>query len=308
MSKELRERVQFDFDRARTREIISNILSLLKNENDELLSFQDVKSILKPGSHTYKGVIPVKIAHIVGSEGRYKDFNKLFLPRYQHLRFRWQRVNLAHYKNIILPPIRLYEIGGVYFVRDGNHRVSVAMTQGVEFIDAEVVSLNSVIKLKPGVTKEDLKRAIIDFEKDRFYKVTHLNKLRPGTGCDIRFTTPGRYDEIVKHIHGHKYYINLEKEDEIPFEKAMLSWFDNVFCEVIKIIQEEKIINRFPERTPADLYVWIVSTWHELKELYGDDYSLKQAVLEYSQVHGSGFFKQVKEIIGRLFKRFILRR
>jgi hypothetical protein len=53
-----------------------------------------------------------------------------------------------------------------------------------------------------------------------FFKATKLNKLR--TECDISFTTPGRYDEIIKHIQGHKYYINLEKDEEIPFQQAML--------------------------------------------------------------------------------------
>ncbi|MBN2444894.1 MAG: transcriptional regulator [Spirochaetales bacterium] len=301
MMDEYQDIVQVDFDRARAKELMTTILSLLKNENDELLSFHDVKSILKPGTHTYKGVIPVKVSNIVGSEGRYRDFNKLFLPRHQHLRFRWQRVNLAHYKNIILPPIKLYEIGGVYFVRDGNHRVSVAITQGVEFIDAEVVSLNSIIKLHPGMTRDDFIKAIIDFEKKRFYNVTRLDKLRKE--CDISFTTPGRYDEIIKHIQGHKYYINLEKVDEIPFQAAMLSWYDNVYCQVVAIIKEEKILMRFPERTPADLYVWIVSTWHELKEQYGDDYSLKQAVLNYSLEHGISLFKQFKTLLAGFVKR-----
>lgn len=305
MNKVFTKGIQSDFDRARTKEIITTILSLLKNENDELLSFHDIKSILKPGAHTYKGVIPVRISHIIGSEGRYKDFNKLFLPRHQYLRFRWERVNLAHYKNIILPPIKLYEIGGVYFVRDGNHRVSVAKTQGVEFIDAEVVSLNSVVKLHPDMTREDLKNAIIEFEKKRFFQTTKLDKLR--TKCDITFTTPGRYDEIIMHIQGHKYYINLERDDEIPFQQAMLSWYDNVYCPIITIIIEEKIINRFPERTPADLYVWIVSTWHELKEQYGEEYSLKQAVIDYSQEHGSGLLKQIKEIVKGFVKRIFNR-
>jgi len=301
MSKEFSEQVQIDFDKARTRETITKILSLLKNENDELLSFHDVKSVLKSGAHTYKGVIPVRISQIIGSEGRYKDFNKHFLPKYQHLRSRWERVNLAHYKNIILPPIKLYEVSGVYFVRDGNHRVSVAMTQGVEFIDAEVVSLNSIIQLRAGMTKEELKNAIIEFEKKRFFNATRLDQYR--SECDLSFTSPGRYDEIIKHIHGHKYFINLNKEHEIPFTDAMLSWYDNVFCPVILMIVEEKIINRFPERTPADLYVWIVSAWHELKEQYGEGYSLKQAALEYSQEHGISIFDQIKEIFKRLVKK-----
>ena len=305
MKVEFGEQIQDDFDRARSKELITKILSFLKNENDELLSFHDIKSILKPGASVYKGVIPVKISHIVGSEGRHKDFNKLFLPRYQHLRFRWQRVNLAHYKNIILPPIKLYEIGGVYFVRDGNHRVSVAMTQGVEFIDAEVVCLNSVVTLRPDMTKEDLKDAIIDFEKKRFLKVTNLDALR--NECDLSFSTPGRYDEIIMHIQGHKYYINLDEEEEIPFEDAMLSWYDNVFCPIMHIIIDEKILSRFPERTPADLYVWIVSTWHELKEQYGEEYSLKQAALDYSQEHGQSLPEQIKEVLRRVVKRLLNR-
>ena len=54
---------------------------------------------------------------------------------------------MAHYQDIVLPPISLYEVGGLYFVRDGNHRVSVAKAQGIDFIDADVVSLQSEIKL-----------------------------------------------------------------------------------------------------------------------------------------------------------------
>ena len=214
MKVEFGEQIQDDFDRARSKELITKILSFLKNENDELLSFHDIKSILKPGASVYKGVIPVKISHIVGSEGRHKDFNKLFLPRYQHLRFRWQRVNLAHYKNIILPPIKLYEIGGVYFVRDGNHRVSVAMTQGVEFIDAEVVCLNSVVTLRPDMTKEDLKDAIIDFEKKSFLKVTNLDALRKES--DLSKSTTDRIKEHFSPVSIGKFKLkNVSEEVEI---------------------------------------------------------------------------------------------
>ena len=53
-------------------------------------------------------------------------------------------------------PITLYEIGGLYFVRDGNHRVSVAKSRGCEMIDAEVISLQSEIKLKAGMSKNKI--------------------------------------------------------------------------------------------------------------------------------------------------------
>jgi len=119
-----------DFGKLRKKEIIARILSLLKAQKDEMLSLGDVRSLLKPESEYYRGMQAVPIERIVGSEGRYNDFNRAFLPRHDKLMMRWTRVDVAHYRNVILPPIKLFEIGGVYFVRDGNHRVSVAKAQG----------------------------------------------------------------------------------------------------------------------------------------------------------------------------------
>ena len=154
---EYRRMADSDFQKARSRQLFSRLVSVLQGQKDDMLSFRDVRSILKPRSETYLGMRTVPVSRIVGSEGRYRDFNRSFLPRRQHLKPRWTNVDLAHYREVNLPPIKLYELGGVYFVSDGNHRVSVARSRSVEFIDAEVVSLNSEIKLDPGVTDEDLR-------------------------------------------------------------------------------------------------------------------------------------------------------
>ena len=142
-----------DFSKARGKAILSRIQNFMNPDKDKLLSFNDVKDILKPRNETYRGMQVVPLELIVGSEGRYRDFNKYFLPRSEYLRQRWERVDMARLKDIILPPIQLYEIGGVYFVRDGNHRVSVARSQGSGSIDAEVISLSSEIKIDPSMTK-----------------------------------------------------------------------------------------------------------------------------------------------------------
>ena len=99
-----------------------------------MLSFNDVKKILKPQNEVYAGMQIVPINKIVGSEGRYQDFDNHFLPRTNLLKSRWARVDEAHLNDIVLPPIQLYEIGGLYFVRDGNHRVSVAKMQRNNFV------------------------------------------------------------------------------------------------------------------------------------------------------------------------------
>ena len=273
-----------DFGRLRTRETIARILSLLKVQRDEMLSLGDVRSLLRPDSETYRGMRTVEIEKIVGSEGRYKDFNREFLPRHDKLMRRWMRVDMAHYQNITLPPIKLFEIGGVYFVRDGNHRVSVAKSQRAEFIDAEVISLSSEISLTPSMTREQLKRAVIDFEKRRFFEETRLDVHR--TGCLIEFTEVGRYDDILAHIREHKWYMNLKKIEEIPFEQAAVSWYDAVYFPIVTIIHETRLLARFPQTTEADLYVFIGKHWSELNRRYGPLFTLEEAAEDLSVTPG----------------------
>ena len=273
-----------DFSRARSRATISKLLNLLNPAQQEMLSLREVRETLRPRSESYRGLQVVSIDRIVGSEGRYADFNRQFLPRHEHLRHRWTRVDEALIGQINLPPIRLYEIGGVYFVRDGNHRVSVARAQGGEKIDAEVIALDSEIKLDPSLTRESLRQAVVEYEKKQFYRTTRFDKVFPE--YDLHFTATGRYDEVMEHINGHKYYMNLTSSAELPFESAMRSWYENVFRPVIDEIRTRKILSRFPGRTEADLYVWLVKHWDELKRKYGQGFTLGDAASDLSTRFG----------------------
>jgi hypothetical protein len=298
----LKNRTAEDFSRARGRALLARIQDFLKSGHDRMLSFNDVKDILKPKNQVYRGTQTVPIRLIAGSEGRYHDFNKYFLPRSEHLRYRWERVDEARIMDIILPPIQLYEIGGVYFVRDGNHRVSVAKAQGVEFIDAEVTSMATEISMSPSMTTEDLTKALIAYEKKIFYEKTQFGELT-GYG-DLDFTSPGRYDEIYNHILVHKYFLNQHTSEEIPFSKALVSWYNKVYRPVIDIIKEQWLLLHFPGRSPGDLYVWIVKHWDFLKKKYGV-YSLAEAARDFSRKYGQrrGIFRFLAFLIDRLFGR-----
>jgi hypothetical protein len=290
-----------DFNKARGWAALSNILSLINPDKNKLLSFHDVKEILKPTNQVYMGAQTVPIEFIVGSEGRYRDFNRFFLPKAEHLRSRWVRVDEAHLKDIILPAIQLYEIGGVYFVRDGNHRVSVAKAQKVEFIDAEVISLASEVKITPGMTTDQLREAIIAYEKNDFYNKTKFGEL---TGdMSLNFSTPGRYDEIYNHILGHKYFLNETVEEEIPFPEALVSWYNKVYSPAVTIIREQRLLANFPGRTEGDLYVWIVKHWDFLKKKYGG-YSMADAARDFSRKYGQNkrpFFRFLSRLLDRIF-------
>ncbi|MCK4515870.1 MAG: transcriptional regulator [Spirochaetaceae bacterium] len=286
-----------DFSRARTREKIQKILNLPNPNRTAMLSLREVREILRPSSESYRGMQVVSIDRIVGSEGRYADFNKQFLPRHEHMRSRWTRVDEAHLTDVPLPAIQVYEIGGVYFVRDGNHRVSVARSQGTMSIDAEVVSLGSEITLNPGMTRDDLKSSVIEYEKKRFYQTTRFDRIFPD--YDLVFTATGRYDEVLRHIHEHKYFINMNYPEEILFEGALKSWYENVFMPIIRVVREQKLPGRFPGRTEADLYVWLVKHWDELKKSHGGEFSLSDAAEDFSGRFGKGLWKQITEALAR---------
>lgn len=289
-----------DFSRARTREFLSRVAGLLDPSRDRLLSLEEVKAILRPGGESYQGLQTVPLDLIVGSEGRYRDFNRHFLPRRENLRSRWVRVDLAHYADVILPPVRLYEIGGVYFVRDGNHRVSVAKLRGQLSVDAEVSRLDAEINLKPGMTIEGLKREVVQYEKRRFYERTGFGSATGDEGLD--FSTPGRYEEILEHILVHKYFINQGRSEEISLEAAIFSWYENVYRPIVATIEELGLLSRFPGRTVSDLYVYIVKYWDELKKKYGLSYPVSSAVKDFDQLYGRSRASRLRNAVVACFR------
>jgi hypothetical protein len=262
------------------------------------LSFEEVKALLRPQAQAYRGLQVVPIDLIVGSEGRYQDFSNQFLPRRDHLRHRWARVDEAHIKDIILPPISLYELGGVYFVRDGNHRVSVARSMGTLAIDAEVIALDSEITIVPGIDAETLRQKVIDYEYHRFILKTSILELFPE--ADLRLSSTGQYDEIYLHIMGHKYFINQGQAAEIPFADAVHSWYEKVYMPIVEIVRDERLLERFPGRTEADLYVWIIKHWHYLKEKYGEDVTVRDAADSYSTLFGITPVRRFRDFLARL--------
>lgn len=287
----LSSQTEGDFSKARNKAMFNEIQHFLNPDEAALISFSDIKKLLHPNNEIYKGMQVVPVNAIVGSEGRYKDFDNNFFPKSMHLKTRWEHIDMAHIQDIALPPISVYELGGLYFVRDGNHRVSVARAKGVDFIDAEVVSLQSEIKLSPGDSLKKMIKQVINYEKKIFYSETCFGDITDYWVLD--FSVPGQYDVIYNHILTHKYYINMNKTVEIPLDKAILSWFDTVYLPVIKIINKNHIMRFFKGRTKSDMYVWIIKYWDELKQKFGSDYPLDVAAMTIKVKFGSDFLHRV---------------
>ncbi|HWR11407.1 MAG TPA: transcriptional regulator [Rectinemataceae bacterium] len=280
--------VEQDFYKAHTKALLSRISHIFKPSEEDLLPFDVARKLLRPEGEVYTGLATVPLEKIVGSEGRYRDFNRHFLPRKEHLKQRWVSIDKTYYQDIILPPVRLYEMGGIYFVRDGNHRVSVARSLGQLEIDAEVTSLQAKIELSKDMSLDELRAAVIGYEKKQFFDETRY--LAVVGVDDLNFSEPGRYDTIREHIDVHKYYLNEKESGELEFSSAMLSWHENVFLPIVLAIGEENILPLFPGRTSADLYLFLVQHWDELKHMSHKEVGIGAAARDFKSqtIHRNG--------------------
>ena len=290
-----------DFAKARNKALFNEIQHFLNPDEATLISFSDIKKLLHPNDESYMGMQTVPVKLIVGSESRYQDFDNRFFPKRMHLKARWEHIDMAHIQDINLPPITLYELGGVYFVRDGNHRVSVAKAKGVEFIDAEVVSLKSEIKLNPTDSLQKMTKHVIDYEKRVFYGETGFGDITDYWVLD--FSVPGQYDVIYNHILTHKYYINMNQTTEIPMDKAILSWYTTVYRPVIAVIDKHRTMKYFPGRTKSDIYVYIIKYWDEIKTKFGDGYSLDSAADSFTLKFGTSLRRRILNKIKKIIMK-----
>jgi len=252
-------------DRLQSRGLIPSLLRLFSQKPDEtLLSFDQVHELLSGRQGIDRGTQMIPITSIVGSVGRYRDFDRAFLPLSGADSERWKQLDIAVNELRSLPPIDVYKIGEVYFVRDGNHRVSVAKANGMTHIEANVTEIESRVPLTPDVDVDDL---IIKTEYAHFLKQTHLDDTRPEQ--NITLTEPGRYNILLEHIEVHRYYLGLQWGHEPSMEEAATSWYDTVYLPIIQAIREVEVMKEFPQRTEADLYLWVSYHRERLHELYG---------------------------------------
>jgi hypothetical protein len=235
----------------------------------------------------------------VGSVGRYRDFTRTFLPRAAVNPERWARVDAIINSMEGYPPIELYKIGAAYFVRDGNHRISVARANGLDHIDAYVTELETEVPL----TLDDFERDqwIIKAERAEFERETHLDVVRPGNNVEI--TEPGRYRILRRHIRVHQYFRNLDlaragAEERLDWEAAVASWYDNIYLPVVEAIRSHDLLSAFPSRTEADLYLWVAYHREDLARRYNlAPLTPDAAVATFAETHGEGLFQQALKAI-----------
>lgn len=273
---------------------VADLMAKMTGGNVDLVSYDEVAKRIKARQQIEMGTQMVPLDKIVGSVGRYRDFTRTFLPRSGINPERWARIDAAMHSMVGFPPIDVYKIGDVYFVRDGNHRVSVARANGLTHIEAYVTEIPTDVPLH----MEDFERDqwLIKVERTEFLKETQLDVIRPDHGIEL--TEPGRYQILLRHIQVHQYLRNLDLEragsdQRLTWEEAVASWYDNIYLPMVEAIRSHDLMSSFPKRTEADLYLWIAFHREQLAKCYGlAPLSPDAAVATFAEVHSDRPWQQ----------------
>jgi len=210
-------------------------------DSSSVKSFVDNQLKEEAYDERHLGIQAVPLDKIVGSVGRYKDFNRKFRLKKDRPSARFERVLDAFKNKIILPPITAYQIKNEYYVLDGNHRVSAANKLGYEFIDAHIIEF---------LPSKNTLENIIYREKSAFLAKTKV----PDT---IDLTEVGRYDRLLKQIEEHHEYLVQTVDDKVDYYVAAMDWYRTIFKPLVTIIKNSRLDRPFSKRTASDLYSYI---------------------------------------------------
>ncbi len=275
----MEDQLRNDFERARQKAVLHDLFAAVNRQPNDLLPFHEIRKRLSPEGESYRGLQTVPIRQIIGSMDRYQDFDRTFLPRKKNTRGRWTNVDRAFYEDVRLPPIQLYKVGDIYFVKDGNHRVSVARERGVEYIDAEVIEGHVRVPLSPSMSPTEL---LMQAEYAEFLRRTDLDQLQPDH--DIRPTALGRYDVFWEHIRAHQEWLSSIWDRPATVHEAVNDWYTYNYLPIVQVARDRGVLDEFPKLTEADIYLWVMHHRETLETREGHDVGPVESAEDYAEL------------------------
>ncbi|MDO9087661.1 MAG: universal stress protein [Anaerolineaceae bacterium] len=279
-----------DFNSAHRKASLKSVISQLTGEKIDLLSYDEVLRRLRMKGQVERGRFEIPLDKIIGSVGRYTDFTRDFLPRKISDSQRWVSVKMATESLEGVPPIEVYKVGDYYFVRDGNHRVSIARQNGQTHIEAYVVEVVTRVPLTGDV---DLDNLIIKEEFANFLEISQLDKSIPDLDLDV--TVAGGFDQLLDHINVNRYFMGKAQNREIPYLESAIDWYKNFYLPTVEVITEKGLLREFPERTKTDIYLWMLEHRSDLEEELG----WKVDTTKAAESLASHFSNRTKSIFNR---------
>ncbi|HEV2775589.1 MAG TPA: hypothetical protein VGV90_08360 [Solirubrobacteraceae bacterium] len=241
---------QADFLRARRRRVFAQLSSLLRLEPgdvDVMLSFDEVVDALGRTGERDLGVRSIPIPSIVGTVDRRKEFDREFRPTSSRARTRFERIAEASRRGASMPPIDVYRIGELHFVRDGHHRVAVARAQGSDTIDAHVVEVLTQVAPDSSITLADLP---LKSHERLFHERVPLP---PDARSRISVSDPVRYGTLAEGVEAWGFRVIQHDGRLMDRAHTAARWWREEYLPVVEILRGADLIGR--RETETDAYL-----------------------------------------------------
>ena len=272
-----REDAASDFGRMRRRRALSVLAARLRGEPDDvnvILPFEEVVSALGRRGERDLGLEVVAIDSIVGSVDRMRDFDRSFRPTSAKGRERWERIATAVRRDEALPPVDLYRIGGLHFVRDGHHRVSVARALGRPTIDAYVTEIVTEVGADPEIRPHDL--PLKSHERLFFERVP----LPPEARDRIQPSNRSAYPKLAEGVEAWGFRAMQARNAFMTREEVAKAWFEEEYEPIVQMLREVGLTG---EGTETDAYMAVVTLRYLLLRTHRWDEQVLEAVREQMQ-------------------------
>ena len=243
---------QFDFSRARRRRALARLSARLRREPDDvnhILPFEEVARALGRTGERRLGQELIQLDSIVGTVDRSREFDRDFRPTSPRVRERWQGINLAQRKGEAMPPIDVYRIGELHFVKDGHHRVSVARALGHKDINAYVTEVQTQLGAGREIRMKDLP---LKSHQRLFYERVPLT---PEERERIHLSDEWRYAALAEAVEAWGFRASQARGEDLSRQEVAESWFRDEYVPVIEMLNEAHLVPKGVSDTEAYMKV-----------------------------------------------------
>ena len=230
---------QYDFNRTRRRRALARLSARLRGEPGDvnhILPFEEVAQALGQIGQRRLGQQVITLDSIVGTVDRSREFDRRFRPTTQRVRPRWERIAVAQRRGEGMPPIDVYRIGDMHFVKDGHHRVSVARALGHKDINAYVTEILTQVGANREIRLSDLP---LKSHERLFYERVPLPA---DARARIELSDEWRYAALAEAVEAWGFRAIQDRGEVMSRAEVALSWFKDEYEPVIELLEEADLI------------------------------------------------------------------
>jgi hypothetical protein len=249
---------QSDFARARRHATLADLATRMRRHGSDVNVILPLDEVVEALGRTYErqlGLETIELDSIVGTVDRAKDFDRGFRPTSGRTRPRWERIAMAQRRGEDMPPISVYRIGDLHFVRDGHHRVSVARALGRSRIDAYVTEVGTKIGAGRSLALSDL--PLKGHERVFFERVP----LPPEWRARVKVTDPWRYAELAEGVEAWGFRLIQRRGEVLSREEVARAWFEDEYLPIVTMLREAALLR---SGTEAEAYMRVSSERYRL--------------------------------------------